>query len=83
LGDYNIEKWMDVDGGSTREASISIPGSAFKPATATTPAQLPIAGATVKHTTKRDDDDLGTSLVQYSDNLSQIYNLRKMNFKRK
>lgn len=83
LGDYNVEKWIERDGGSTTEVSISIPGSAYKPATSTTPAQPAFPGTTVKVTSKRDDDDLGTNIVQFSDNLTQVYNLGKMNFKRK
>ncbi|PIB27561.1 hypothetical protein BFP77_11775 [Maribacter sp. 4U21] len=83
LGDYNIEKWMEKDGGSNTEVSISIPGSAYKPATSTTPAQPAFPGTTVKVTSKRDDDDLGTSIVQFSDNITQVYGLGKMNFKRK
>ncbi len=83
LGDYNVEKWMERDGGSNTEVSISIPGSAFKPATSTTPAQPAFPGTTVKVSSKRDDDDLGSSIVQFSDNITQIYPLGKINIRRK
>lgn len=83
LGDYNVEKWIERDGGSNGEFSLNIPGSPFKPATSTTPAQPAFPGTTVKVSWKRDDDDMGTSIVQFSDKLSQKYNLGRMNFKRK
>jgi hypothetical protein len=80
LGDYNVEKWIEEDGGSSAEISISIPGSAFKPATSTTPSQPAIAGTTVKVTTKKDDDDLGSRIVQFSDNRYKRYDIGKMKF---
>ncbi|MBU3027792.1 hypothetical protein [Zobellia galactanivorans] len=80
LGDYNVEKWIEEDGGPSAEISISIPGSAYKPATSTTPSQPAIAGTTVKVSAKKDDDDLGSRIVQFSDNRYKRYDLGKMKF---
>ncbi len=82
LGAFNIEKWIERDGGTNSEITISVPGSAYKPATSTTPAVPAFPGGSVKVSIKRDDDDLGTSIVQFSDRLTTLYPLGLMNFKR-
>ncbi len=74
---------MERDGGGSTEVTISIPGSSYKPATSTTPVIPAFAGTTVKVSAKKGDDNLGTNIVQFSDDLTQVYNLGKMNFKRK
>ncbi len=83
FGDFTIEKWIERDNGwFSAELSVSIPGSAYKPATSTTPAQPAYPGGTVKINIKSGDEDLGTSIVQFSDKISQVYNLGQANFKR-
>lgn len=84
LADYNIEKWMERDNGLMESSlEISIPGSAYKPATSTAPAQPALPGTKVSIKYRRGDEDLGTSLVQFSDKITQVYNLGQANFKRK
>lgn len=82
LGDFNIEKWIEVDGGPTGEISISLPARASKPATSTTPAVDAFPGGTAKVTFKKDDDDLGTSLIQFQDDIDQVYPLGKIEIRR-
>ncbi len=75
---------MERDNGLMESSlEISIPGSAYKPATSTTPAQPSLPGTKVSIKYRRGDEDLGTSLVQFSDKITQVYNLGQANFKRK
>lgn len=84
LADYNIEKWLERDNGwSESTIEISIPGTAGKPATSTTPAQPALPGAKVNIKYKRGDEELGTALIQFSDKVSQVYNLGQANIRRK
>lgn len=84
LADYNIEKWMERDNGLMESSlEISIPGSAYKPATSTTPAQPALPGTKVSIKYRRGDEDLGSSLIQFSDKIDQVYNLGQANIKRK
>ncbi|NKI32794.1 hypothetical protein [Croceivirga thetidis] len=82
LGDFNIEKWIEVDGGPTGEISITLPGRAAKPASGDTPAVSAFPGGTAKVSFKRDDDDLGVSLIQFTDDLTQEYSLGKIKIRR-
>jgi hypothetical protein len=77
LGQFHFEKWIERDGGRSASISIPLPGIA---ATSSTPA---IPGATVTVPSEDRDDDLGLQIVQFSDNLSQIYSISYMDFKRK
>lgn len=77
LGQFNFEKWIERDGGKSASIGIPLPGIA---ATSTTPA---IPGATVTVPSEDRDDDLGLQIVQFSDNLSQIYSISYMDFKRR
>ena len=84
LADYSIEKWMERDNGLYESSiEISIPGTSFKPATSTTPAQPALPGTKISLKYRKGDEDLGTSLIQFSDNISQVYNLGQANIKRK
>lgn len=84
IANYNIEKWLERDNGlSESTLEISIPGTSFKPATNTTPAQPALPGTKVSIKYRRGDEDLGTSIVQFSDKIDRTYNLGQANFKRK
>lgn len=77
LGEWNVEKWIERDGGKSAETSISLPA---QKATSTSPAT---PSYTVKIPSEDLDDDLGSSIVQFSDKISQVYDISFMNFKRK
>ncbi|SMC35475.1 hypothetical protein [Cellulophaga tyrosinoxydans] len=82
LGDYNIEKWIERDGGPKGTFSITMPSTAYKPATSTTPEINAFPGATLTLNIQKDDDDLGSSLIQFTDNISQEYPLGRANILR-
>jgi hypothetical protein len=71
IGPFTIEKWIERDGGSSAEVSITIPSSSGLPST------------TIKRPSENQDDDLGQSIVQFTDPLAQVYGISYMNFKRK
>jgi len=77
LGEWNVEKWIERDGGKSASVAISLPGQA---ATSTSPA-TPTYTVTIP--SEDLDDDLGASIVQFSDKLTQVYGISYMNFKRK
>lgn len=71
---FTVEKWMETDYGfgTETEVSISVPASSSGgPAT------------TIKRDSRSGDEDLGQTIVQFSDPLNQIYGISSMNFKRK
>lgn len=71
IGQFVVEKWVEVDGGASSQVTVTIPPSNGNPATTVT---LP---------SEDRDDDLGQSIVQFSDDLGQVYGISHMNFKRK
>jgi len=71
LGQFNIEKWMELDGGKSVSTTVKIPSQNGGPETSVT---VP---------SDERDDDLGLSLVQFSDPLTTAYGISFMNFKRK
>ncbi len=73
IGNYMIEKWMELDGGQSASTTITQPppaGSGGPTVTTTIPS-------------KDRDDDLGTSIVQFSDHINTAYSISHANFKRK
>jgi hypothetical protein len=76
-GGWMYEHWMEEDGGQSSEITVTF----------TTPpnAQTGVPGNTVstKIPSRQRDDDLAGSLVQFTDDINQIYNINFMNFKRK
>jgi len=71
LGQYNIEKWMELDGGRSSSTTI------------TAPPQNGAPGVSVTIPSQSRDDDLGLSIVQFTDPLTTVYGISYMNFKRK
>jgi hypothetical protein len=75
IGNYVIEGWIEEDGGSsttTITQTYAAPSSCSGcPAT------------TVSYTKKNDDQDLGRSIIQYSDSKSQWYSVSYMDIKHK
>jgi len=70
LGQFNVEKWMELDGGKSASTSVKIPSQNGGPETSVT---VP---------SENRDDDLGLSLVQFTDPLTTVYGISYMNFKR-
>lgn len=70
LGNFNVEKWIERDGGSSTTVSISVK-----------PKDAPAVSLSV--TVKSEDQDLGQSIVQFTDPLTTVYGLGMVNFKRK
>ena len=71
LGQWNVEKWMELDGGKSTQTTITFPSQNGLPTTSVTVPSEDL------------DDDLGSSIVQFTDPLSTVYNISYMNFKRK
>lgn len=71
IGNFTIEKWIERDGGNSAAISISIP-----------PAEEGGPTTTITVPSENQDDDLGQSIVQFSDRIGQIYGISYMNFKR-
>lgn len=72
IGNVMQEGWLEDDGGSTNETTYTFPVTPTQP-----------YSFTVKVPSKTKDDDLGTTIVQFTDDLDQIYDLSHMKFKRK
>lgn len=73
IGDWMIEGWIEEDGGnSTTDISQTFPA----PCTG-------CVSTTVSYTKQNKDQDMGRSLVQFSDNKGQQYGVSYANFKRK
>gem|GEM_PF-1517444 len=71
LGNWNVESWFELDGGKSSEVTITMPGQNGAPTTS------------VKIPSQDRDDNLGSSIVQFTDRLDQAYPISYMNFKRK
>jgi len=72
FGILMVEKWLELDGGSSASVTLTIPPAV--PGGITTSVTIP---------SKNRDDDLGQSIIQFTDSMNQIYNLSHMNMKRK
>ena len=72
FGNLMVEKWMELDGGNSASVTLTIPPAV--PGGITTSVTIP---------SKNRDDDLGQSIVQFTDSMDQIYNLSHINIKRK
>ncbi len=77
IGEWTTEKWIEEDGGTI--ATITF-GVSFKPA----PTPLaPTLTANVSIPIKNNDDDLGVSLIQFTDPVSTEYSQSGVKIKRK
>ncbi|MBX9807288.1 MAG: hypothetical protein K2X95_05785 [Flavobacteriaceae bacterium] len=72
FGNLMVEKWMELDGGQSASVSMTIP-----------PAVPGGVSITVTVPSKSKDDDLGQTIVQFTDSMEQEYNLSHINIKRK
>lgn len=76
IGAFTLEKWIEIDdpvfGSGNTEITMSLP-----------PAYEGGSPTTVKTTIQESDDDLGQSIVQFSDKVGLSYGISHMNFKRK
>lgn len=72
IGNVMREKWIEDDEGRSVPATITFPASQYQP-----------FAVTYSYPAKENDDDLGLALVQFTDDLDQIYNLSHLNFKRR
>lgn len=73
FGNWMSEKWIEKDGGNSNSISYSIP----PPPGQTGPT------TTITIPSKNKDDDLGVSVVQFTDPISTVYNISYANFKRR
>lgn len=71
LGNFMIEAWIEEDGGGSTTVSQTFPSSNGGPST------------TITYNLGERDDDLGQAIVQFSDNVNQVYGISYSNFKRK
>lgn len=71
FGNFMIENWWERDGGASSTSTIGIPSTNGGPS----------FSYTVNHGTW--DNDLGKATVQFTDPLTQLYQISFMNFKRK
>ncbi|TDE54843.1 hypothetical protein [Flavobacterium sp. GT3P67] len=72
FGNWMTEKWMEVDGGNSNAFIYTIP-----------PAVPGGVSVSVTVPSKDRDDDLGLTIVQFTEPISQVYNLSHINIKRK
>lgn len=74
LGNYMIEAWIERDGGGTTTVSQTFPAPSDCTGCPST---------TVTYNLGKRDDDLGQSIVQFTDFIGQVYGISYSNFKRK
>ncbi|MES2804101.1 MAG: hypothetical protein V4652_00935 [Bacteroidota bacterium] len=72
FGNWMTEKWMEIDGGNSNAITYSIP-----------PAIPGGVSVNVTVPSKDRDDDLGLTILQFTEPISQVYNLSHINIKRK
>lgn len=72
LGNVMVEAWIEEDGGSSSTISHTFPSQCTG-----CPAN------TISTTIKDEDDNLGRSFVQFSDQIGRVYGITHANFKRK
>ena len=73
IGDWQIEGWIERDGGKSSAISVSIPP----------PPNYPGPSITLSIPAEDRDDDCGRKIVQFSDPITTIYPISYMSFKRK
>lgn len=73
IGDWQIEGWIERDGGNSSPISVSIPP----------PTGYPGPNVSITIPSENLDDDCGRKIVQFSDPISTVYPISYMNFKRK
>lgn len=72
IGAFTVEKWIERDGGQSAEVTVTVPAACQGcPTTA------------FKFPSESLDDDLGQSIVQFTDPLQTVYGISNFNFKRK
>lgn len=74
LGDWTTEKWIEEDGGTIATLSFGVSYKISANVSATASVSIPI---------KNNDDDLGISLIQFSDDISTEYSQSGIKIKRK
>ncbi|NDP23029.1 MAG: hypothetical protein GZ091_18410 [Paludibacter sp.] len=72
IGNWTTEKWMEMDGGKSSSVTFKVPASG--------PGGIPFD---VTIPSKEKDDDLGLSMIQFTEPMDQVYNLTHINIKRK
>jgi hypothetical protein len=73
IGDWTTEKWIEEDGGASSSISTTITWKDSFGNTQTTTTSIP---------SKNKDDDLGQSIIQFTDQINQEYNLTGIIIKR-
>ena len=73
FGNWMYENWWEEDGGQSNSVTITMPPPAGQPG--------PTVSITVP--SKNKDDDLGLATIQFSDPITQVYNLTNANIKRR
>ena len=73
IGDYTSEKWIEEDGGAWFTLTFGVKIKIFGVET-TVGVSLPL---------KNNDDDLGLTLVQFTDDISTVYGMTGIEIKRK
>lgn len=74
IGDWTTEKWIEEDGGTSNAISSSVSWKDAFGITHTT---------TITSPAKDRDDDLGLTIIQFSDNINQEYDLGGVKIKRR
>lgn len=73
FGNWMFENWIERDGGFTNSVTLSFPP----------PPGTSGPGITTTFPSRDGDDNLGLATVQFTDNLSQVYNISHANIRRK
>lgn len=73
VGNYTTEKWIELDGGITKPIKTSVTYRDQFGNTVTTNVEVPAQSK---------DDDLGLTIIQFTDNINQEYGLTGIKIKR-
>lgn len=73
IGDWQIEGWIERDGGKSSSINVTIPP----------PPGYPGPSISISMPSEDEDDDCGRKIVQFSDPITTVYPISYMNFKRK
>jgi len=73
FGNWMYENWIEEDGGSSSSITITMPPPTGQ------------SGPTISTTfpSKNQDDNLGLATIQFTDNITQVYNISYSNIKRR
>jgi hypothetical protein len=73
IGNWNVEGWIEEDGGQSASIQYTIPP----------PPGQPGVGVSVNIPSRQRDDNMGQTIIQFSDPITTVYGISYANIKRK